>query len=122
MQATDFDPIRDTAMDALGLPARLDAIWHEIGRINVSARDYPAITLRRSEAWARVQFMGGISLLRFPELAYASECQLRGLLEYAALVGWICGKASPGRRDGGCRALCVELEDDRKLEAIAGNS
>ena len=86
-----MDPIRAAALDALRLPDLLETLWAQSGRSDVRQSDFPMITMRRDEAWARVQFMAGISLLRHPELAYAAESQLRGLLEYQALVG-DCGQ------------------------------
>src|SRR5258706_12071177 len=118
-----FDPVRDAAVKAMKLPSIWDGLLTQIGRTDVAESDFPAITLRRAESWARVQFIGGTSLLRFHELAYASECQLRGLLEYQAVVGWIAGKASRvDSGNGSCRALCLELQDDRELIAIASEA
>jgi hypothetical protein len=78
------------------------------------------ITMRRDEAWARVQFMAGISLLRHPELAYAAESQLRGLLEYQALVGWIVGKGlHKTNGDPRCRAICIEIVRDETMIQVA---
>jgi hypothetical protein len=117
------DPIRAAALEGLRLPALADSIWAGLSRTDVVEADFPMITLRRAEAWARIQFVGGISLLRFPELAYAADCQLRGLLEYAAVVGWISGRGSPAPPgDPRCRALCIEIQDDWELTAMAGQT
>ena len=115
-----IDPIRAAALDALKLPALLETLWERLGRSDVGQSDFPMITMRRDEAWARIQFMAGISLLRHPELAYAAECQLRGLLEYQALVGWIVGKGShKTSSDPRCRALCMEIVRDETMIQVA---
>ena len=114
------DPIRGAAIDAFKLPSLLETLWARLGRTDVRQSDFPMITLRRDEAWARVQFTAGVSLLRHPELAYAAECQLRGLLDYQALVGWIAGKSTPkARGDPRCRAICMETQRDRTMIGAA---
>jgi hypothetical protein len=110
------DPVRNAALDALKLSDLLDKLWARLGRTDVRQSDFPMITMRRDEAWARIQFRAGVSLLRHAELAYAAECQLRGLLDYQALVGWIVGKSMPkGSGDPGCRAICIEIQRDRTM-------
>jgi hypothetical protein len=114
------DPIRGAAIDALKLPDLLETLWARLGRTDVRQSDFPMITMRRDEAWARVQFTAGVSLLRHAELAYAAECQLRGLLDYQALVGWIVGKSTPkARGDPKCRAICIEIQRDQTMIGAA---
>ena len=106
---------------ALDLPAVMEGALGP-GPAYYEWDDFPAVTLRRLEARATLDYRSALLLLRDPLTAYSAELMLRLLTEFLAYTAWIHGA---GALSGvaistpACRGIAFEGDAIRReIEAV----